>query len=298
MPDHVESSQEDTSSLVSPNARSGSIVHARPLHGLTDKDEFLKAVGRLGASDLLLKTGMRPRVRVKGRLREVDTEVLPDAEFEEKVFKILSPAQQQRLLEDGSVDFTYDVAGSDRFRINVFRQESGLSVPHLCRCQHGIGAVAIAKSQEDTTMPTNVRVIHANDFIRATARGVLDLEESKKMLIAVASAAGPMTTFEILLDVRKAQVSLSTTDLWYLAAEFVELGKTFRHKTAVLCPSDGFNKAGFFETCAQNRGLNVRGFVSFEEAIMWLTGISNPDDPTSQAPRVRHSEPSSDPLDR
>jgi twitching motility protein PilT len=112
----------------SPASRSQSVEHTRPRRGLVEKDQFLLAVARLGASDLHLKTGTKPRVRIGGALRTLDLDVLPNDEFEEKLFEFLSPEQQKRLVEEGSVDLAYDVPGSDRFRINVFRQESGLSV--------------------------------------------------------------------------------------------------------------------------------------------------------------------------
>jgi twitching motility protein PilT len=95
---------------------------------LLEKDQFLLAVAKLGASDLHLKTGARPRVRIGGTLRTLDLHILPNEEFEQRLFEFLSPEQQKRLMEEGSVDLAYDVPGSDRFRINIFRQESGLSV--------------------------------------------------------------------------------------------------------------------------------------------------------------------------
>jgi len=123
-PPHAAAPAAEETSVMHPQ----SIEHARPRHGLPEKDKFLLAVARLGASDLHLKTGAKPRVRVGGVLRTVDVDVLPTQEFEQKLFEFLSPEQQQRLVADGSVDLAYDVPGGDRFRINVFRQESGLSV--------------------------------------------------------------------------------------------------------------------------------------------------------------------------
>ena len=124
-------------------------------------------------------------------------------------------------------------------------------------------------------MPTKLIIIHAKDFITATAQGTLAFEESKKALVDVAAAAGPLTDYEILLDTRKVRSRLSTTDVWHLAAELAKLGAAFRHKTAVLCPVERFDDAEFFALCAQNRGLQVRGFTSFEEAITWLTETLN-----------------------
>ena len=119
-------------------------------------------------------------------------------------------------------------------------------------------------------MATDIRIIHAHDFIKATPEGPLDLETSKKSLVEIASAAAPLTAYGILLDTRKAQVAMSVTDLWYLAAELNELRKAFSQKTAVLCPLERFDDAGFFALCAQNRGLRVMAFTSFEDAIEWL----------------------------
>jgi hypothetical protein len=63
---------------------------------------------------------------------------------------------------------------------------------------------------------------------------------------------------------------MSIADLWYLAAELSNLGKAFMQKTAVLCPIEKFDQAGFFALCAKNKGYPVNAFTSFEDAIEWL----------------------------
>jgi twitching motility protein PilT len=102
--------------------------HTRPRRGSTEIDSFLRGVVRLGASDLHLKAGESPRVRVDGELHRVEREPAPTEEFEARVLSLLSEDQRRRLLEQGSVDFAYDLDRQVRFRINVFRQESGLAV--------------------------------------------------------------------------------------------------------------------------------------------------------------------------
>ena len=67
---------------------------------------------------------------------------------------------------------------------------------------------------------------------------------------------------------------MSIGDLWYLAAEVSKLRQAFSGRTAVLCPLDEFESAGFFALCAQNRGLQVRAFGSFEDAMEWLMDIA------------------------
>lgn len=123
-------------------------------------------------------------------------------------------------------------------------------------------------------MPTDIKLIHTQDFIRATLEGKLDFETSKKILIEIASATADLVDYEILLDTRKSDVELSVTDLWYLAAELSHLGKAFSRKTAVLCPVERFDKAAFFALCAKNRGFRVQAFTSFEDAINWLIGVT------------------------
>jgi hypothetical protein len=72
-------------------------------------------------------------------------------------------------------------------------------------------------------MPTDIRIIHAHDFIKATPEGHLDLEESKKLLMEIASVSAPLVDYEIILDTRKAELEMSATDLWHLAAELSNL---------------------------------------------------------------------------
>lgn len=123
-------------------------------------------------------------------------------------------------------------------------------------------------------MPTDIRLIHAHDFVRATAEGELDLETSKKALIEIASATTHLVDNEILLDTRKAHMRMSVTDLWYLAAELSNLRSAFSRKTAVLCPVERFDDAAFFALCSENRGFRIKAFISFEDAINWLIGIA------------------------
>ena len=128
-------------------------------------------------------------------------------------------------------------------------------------------------------MPIKLVVIHAKDFITMTGQGTLPFEEFKKALVDVATAAGPLTDYEILFDTRKVSSHLTITQLGELAVELATLGAAFGHKTAVLCPPERSADAEFFALCAQKRGLQVRGFISFEDAMTWLTETpdSSPD---------------------
>jgi len=122
-------------------------------------------------------------------------------------------------------------------------------------------------------MPTDIRIISACDFVRATAYGEFDFEMSKQALIEVASATTHLVNCRILLDTRKAQIEIPVAGLWHLARELSNLGKAFYRRTAVLCPTERFDDAAFFALCGQNRGFRMQAFTSFEDAIDWLTGM-------------------------
>jgi hypothetical protein len=68
---------------------------------------------------------------------------------------------------------------------------------------------------------------------------------------------------------------MSIAELWFLAAELNKLNKDASRKIAVLCPLKEFDRAGFFALCAQNRGMQVQAFTSFEDAIEWLIAGSD-----------------------
>jgi len=110
------------------DALESQIAETRPQRDSKEYDAFLHAVVKSGASDLHLKAGEPPRVRINGVLRKVDREPRPVEEFEAMVLSVLSDEQRRQVLEDGSTDFAYDLDGEVRFRVNVFRQDSGLSV--------------------------------------------------------------------------------------------------------------------------------------------------------------------------
>jgi hypothetical protein len=120
------------------------------------------------------------------------------------------------------------------------------------------------------SMPSNIRIIRASDFIVASPDGRLDLRKSKALLVEIATMPPPSSDYEILIDTRKATVDFSIADLYDLAEVLGRHRKAFSRKTAVLCPPDGFNDAGFFALCAKIRDFQVSAFVSYEEAIEWL----------------------------
>ena len=123
-----------------------------------------------------------------------------------------------------------------------------------------------------TTMPIDVRNIHAHEFIRTTPQGELDVSESKKMLVEIVSASAPSDDYEILLDTRGAHSVLSIHDLWEIVDELQQYRQALSRRTAVLVPVERADYAEYFADCAREKGFQVRAFTSQGDALEWLTG--------------------------
>jgi hypothetical protein len=119
-------------------------------------------------------------------------------------------------------------------------------------------------------VPSDVRVIHAQEFLRSTEDGRLDLEESKRLLTETAFASPPSKHYDVLVDTRGAHSELTVADLLDLAAGLYSVRKSFTRKTALVVPRDRLDHAEFFAACAEDRGFEVSAFTSLGEAMSWL----------------------------
>jgi hypothetical protein len=120
-------------------------------------------------------------------------------------------------------------------------------------------------------MSIQLKIIRATDLLIATVQGQMDFENSKQLIETLASATNSCPGQAILLDLRNANSGLSSFDLWKLAAELKQSSGDIPGKIAVVCRMNSSSQAAFFALCAQNRGILVNAFVSFEDAVQWLT---------------------------
>ena len=90
--------------------------------------DFLKASIKFEASDLIMKTGQKPKIRLRGALKPLDTQPVPFEEFMAIAKHILNEEQMKDLHHFGSVDFAYDYDENTRFRVNLFQARGKLSV--------------------------------------------------------------------------------------------------------------------------------------------------------------------------
>jgi DNA-binding transcriptional LysR family regulator len=121
-------------------------------------------------------------------------------------------------------------------------------------------------------VPTNVKIIHASDLVRARPEGEAYLEDAEQLIRDIAAAGSGLAGFEVLVDTRRVTGNLSATDLWTLAEKLARFRDNFARRTAVLCSLEKFDYSRFFALCAENRGFNIRVFTSYEEAMEWLIG--------------------------
>ncbi len=91
-------------------------------------NKFFRAAIKTQASDLHLKAGQRPKLRLQGQLKDTTGEVMTKERIEHLAFEILSPEQKEFFLKSGTIDFAYEIGGENRFRINVFRQRGLVSL--------------------------------------------------------------------------------------------------------------------------------------------------------------------------
>ncbi len=89
---------------------------------------FLDAACEHKASDLHLKVGSPPLLRIKGEIRPLDFPPLGPQEVKDLIYPIMREEQRIVFDDTGDMDFAYSLPGKARFRINVFKQRGQVSV--------------------------------------------------------------------------------------------------------------------------------------------------------------------------
>lgn len=89
-------------------------------------DTFLELLVNQNGSDLHIIAGNAPRLRIFGDIHPIKYRELSESETEDLLVSIMSEQQIQYLKNRGNADFSYEVDGLSRFRVNVFRHNNGL----------------------------------------------------------------------------------------------------------------------------------------------------------------------------
>jgi twitching motility protein PilT len=89
-------------------------------------DAFLKLGTQQGCSDIHLAVGVPPMLRMHGDLVPIKFRELRDTELEGYVNEILTQNQNEHFMRGNDLDFSYISADGGRFRVNVFRKDTGV----------------------------------------------------------------------------------------------------------------------------------------------------------------------------
>ena len=90
-----------------------------------DISELLAFSVKNKASDLHLSAGLPPMIRVHGDVRRINLPPLEHKDVHGMIYDIMNDSQRKHYDENLEVDFSFDLPGLARFRVNAFNQDRG-----------------------------------------------------------------------------------------------------------------------------------------------------------------------------
>ncbi len=143
-------------------------------------DDLLKTATSQGASDLHLKVGAFPMMRLGGELRPIgEFSRLKPEDTLEMAFSMMSSRQKQRFKDVSEVDIGYGLNGVGRFRANIFQQRGTVSV-------------VLRVIPDGTKSTSELGLPQVIDKIAAERRGLI--------LVTGSTGSGKSTTLAAMID--------------------------------------------------------------------------------------------------
>jgi len=143
-------------------------------------NDLLRIAAASGASDLHLKVGSYPMMRVNGTLLVASEEKRLDRQDTEAMASVLfSPEHQEKFRKAQEVDLAYSVTGLGRFRCNVFQQR---------------GTVGMVLR----VIPTRIRTVDELGLPPVLKR--IAEEERGLVLVTGTTGSGKSTTLAAMID--------------------------------------------------------------------------------------------------
>ena len=78
-----------------------------------------------GASDLHLSAGLPPMIRVDGDVRRINVDLMEHEDVHGMVYDIMNDKQRKTFEEYWETDFSFEIPGLARFRVNAFNHNRG-----------------------------------------------------------------------------------------------------------------------------------------------------------------------------
>jgi twitching motility protein PilT len=143
-------------------------------------NDLLKMTFEKRASDLHLKVGVPPILRIDGRLVPLDTEKRTTQEDALTIaLSIMNPAQKTKFKEKNELDMAYAVPGLGRFRVNVFQQR---------------GSVGMVFRQ------VPAKILTFEDLMLPTVLQKIANEQRGLILVTGTTGSGKSTTLAAMID--------------------------------------------------------------------------------------------------
>ncbi len=143
-------------------------------------DDLLRTATARGASDLHLKAGSHPVIRIDGRLVPLTEQPrLAQEDTIQMAFAIMSARQKQKFKDHFELDLAYSVAGLGRFRCNAFQQR---------------GTVGLVVR----LVPVQIRTIRELDLPPVLEK--IAQERRGLVLVTGTTGSGKSTTLAALID--------------------------------------------------------------------------------------------------
>lgn len=187
-----------------------------------DITELLAFSAKQGASDLHLSSGLPPMIRVDGDVRRINLPAMEHKQVHALIYDIMNDKQRKDYEEFLETDFSFEVPGVARFRVNAFNQNRG--------------AAAVFR-----TIPS--KVLSMEDLgLGEVFRNIADVPRGL-VLVTGPTGSGKSTTLAAMMDyinASKYQHILTVED----PIEFVhESKKCLINQREVHRDTHGFNEA-------------------------------------------------------
>ena len=89
--------------------------------------QLLKLMIKSSASDLHIRAGVEPALRIYGDVLKLNTKILTREESKGIIYEVLTDEQRNELEKNLELDFSFAVKNLARFRANVFYSTGGVS---------------------------------------------------------------------------------------------------------------------------------------------------------------------------
>jgi twitching motility protein PilT len=96
--------------------------------GVPDLHELLHYLMEMRGSDLHVKAGSPPYVRIDGHLRPAPFDAVEPEQSQQIALEIMPPRRAEEFASTGEADFAHSVPGLGRFRVNVYRQRGSVGL--------------------------------------------------------------------------------------------------------------------------------------------------------------------------